>query len=493
MTRLRRAVGRLGLAGALAAAAATGAPAAELEPVDCWFQVPPTREAHCAWLYPGARVGDERVRLPVVRLPGRDGGSRPPVVYVPGGPGYPGGVDQAGIEAWWRWQDSARWVPDLIVYDPRGTGLARPAIDCPEIREIDRASLPEPLSPAVELRRMRRAARACYRRLGGQGYLSAFNSAAQAADLGGLLGALAGPAYLWGVSYGSRLALHAAREHRGAVAGLVLDSVFPPSVNGFLQRPAQFERALDQIAAACAERPDCGHTGPEVATAIQGLLERAAREPIRLTFHRRLGGDRQHLAVTDYRLLWMLFFGAYASGRDDDVARAVMRAQDGAIGALEPLAQRLVETLLDPEFSHPVHFSVGCPEDRPAVDRDAWQAALEAHPRVLPYLRRELQYDVCGLWRAGRLPAAYHDPAATDRPVLLLHGVRDPATLPEWAATLARRLPRAEALIFKGTGHAASFANHCAIAAAAAFLEDPEDWERPACLEKQLEKAVGSG
>lgn len=490
---MSRAAGRLlGLAGMLAATAAATAPGPELETTDCWFEVPPTREASCAWLYPGARIDGERVRLPVVRLPGRVGAG-PPVVHVPGGPGYPGGVDRIGVESWWQWQDAARWAPDLVVYDPRGTGLARPAIGCSEILEVDRATLPKALSAVTELRGMRRAARACYRRLGGEGYLRAFNSEAQVADLGALLSALDGPAYLWGVSYGSRLALHAAREYPDRIAGLVLDSVYPPSVNGFLERPAQFERALDEIAAACGDSAGCGRGRPEVATAIQALLERVARQPLELTFHRRLGGDRQRLAVTDYRLLWMLFFGAYAAGHEGDAARAVQRALAGEPDALEPLAQRLVATLLDPEFSHPVYYSVGCPEDMPGLDRQAWESALRAHPRVLPYLRWELEYAVCDFWRAGRLPAAYHAPAQTRLPALLLHGARDPATLPEWAASLAQRLPAGEALIFKGTGHAASFSNHCAIAVAAAFLEDPGHWERPSCLEKQLARKVVGG
>lgn len=472
----------------LLAAPSAAAAAGDLEPVECWFDIPAGRQAQCAWLHPGERVGERAVRLPVVRLPGSDP-DRTPVVHVPGGPGYPGGVDRASMAGWWRWRERAGWDGDLIVYDPRGTGMSRPAIRCPGIREADRNGLARELSGAMDLYRTRRAARDCYRRLGGEPYLSAFNSAAQVRDLGVLLEALEGPAFLWGVSYGTRLALHAAREHETAIAGLLLDSVFPPAIDGFLARPAQFDRALDEIAAACVTRAGCDHPPTRVRTAIRALLTRAEREPPRLTLPRPSGGGTLDLVVTDYRLLWMLFFGAYAIGDGGDVADAVVRAARDDAGALAPLARRYVATLLDPAFSPPVYFSVTCPEDAPPVTRDAWQAALRAHPRVAPYLRPESEYDVCGFWDAGRLPAAYREPASTPLPVLLLHGARDPATLPEWAARLAHRLPEARALLFRDAGHTVTFTDACAMAAADAFQASPRAWSPPACLGKRLQAA----
>lgn len=464
--------------------AAAAAEAPRIRSVDCWFEIPPGREAECGWLRTGDAAMGESVRLPVVRLPGRSDTAQSPVVYVPGGPGYPAGLDQAGIERWWRWQSGARWGNDLILFDPRGTGRAQPAIECPEIRTADRRALDKPLSAQAESRRLRERARACYRRLGGREALADFTPRHLVADLTGLIAALPEASVnLWGVSYGSRLALRTAARTPDAVRALVLDSAYPPSVNGFKAQPRQLARSLEIIADACAARRACAH--PDIADAVDGLLARAAREPLRLEVMSTLDEPARTLALNGHRLLWLLLLNTYRPGYETRIAQQVMRAAAGDAGALRPAARRFVRTLLDPEFSHALYYTARCAGDG-AVGRKAWQRALARYPSVAPYLGEMPAGAVCRFWRTG---AADDErpwrPGRVQGPALLLQGRADPVTPPAWSARLAQRLPRAGRIVFKGAGHAVTFGNHCAMAVARAFLETPSEWRPPACLPGQ--------
>lgn len=466
---------------AVAALTAVPAGAGTLESTGCWFDTAAERPAECAWYWPGGRVRGERLRMPVVRLPGEGGDELPPVLYVPGGPGYPAGLDEAGIRRWRAWREQAGWDNDLLLFDPRGTGLAQPAIDCPEIRESDRTALDWALTGQEAGSRLRQAARTCLQRLGGPTTLSHFGPQAIVGDIGGLIAELPEPAVtLWGVSYGSRLALNAARASPERVAALLLDSVYPPGENGLLAQPAQIARGLQVIERACADEPDCAEDHADVAGAIDRLLVRVDAEPEIVAFRAEPEAPETELMVTARRLLWMLLFAAYQPAEAEHAARAVALAAAGDSSALAPLARGFTATLLDAELSLAVHYTAVCAEDG-AIAPDTWRATLARHPRVGPYLPEREPGLICDFWETEAVPAAHRETAPLAQPALLIQGGADPVTPPAWSRTVAERLPNAQRLVVPGAGHAPSLDDDCAMRAAAAFLAAPSGSPPPAC------------
>ena len=61
----------------------------------------------------------------------------------------------------------------------------------------------------------------------------------------------------------------------------------------------------------------------------------------------------------------------------------------------------------------------------------------------------------CDVWPHGALPADFHTPLRTDKPVLILSGEDDPVTPPEYGKQIMQGLSNGRHLILKGQGHGA--------------------------------------
>jgi pimeloyl-ACP methyl ester carboxylesterase len=109
---------------------------------------------------------------------------------------------------------------DVIFVDQRGTLHADPRLSCPEIdRFVDEATGMSILAPATAQRDLD-AVGACRDRLASSGYdLSAYNTTENAADIADLRVALnIDNWHVYGVSYGTDLALQLLRDHPEASA-----------------------------------------------------------------------------------------------------------------------------------------------------------------------------------------------------------------------------------------------------------------------------------
>ncbi len=461
---------------------------AHLDWVPCWFEPSFAGEVRCAHFVPSpVAAGDIAVRLPVVVLKSSMLETRPsPVLYLPPGPGSAVGLTRRGMEVWWHWQGLARWPHDVVLFDVRGAGESRPRLDCPEIAESDRAGLARPLTAEQDLRALQLAAHRCHRRLRTSGIDPAqFSTERQVRDAGELLALLGGSDWnLWGVSYGTRLALHVAREFPARIRSLTLDSVYPPEVNGLLAKPEQFDRIVETLAGICARDATCAADHPALDRRMRELMARLAARPAPLTVEKWPGVWRHRLEVNDYRFLWMLFLESYRSPWHPRYPRAVTAALAGNYEPLQPLAETFIDTLLDPNASHGLYYSTVCPEDLAGVGRAAYVAEAQRHPAVADYVLPEWDLHVCHVWDAGRLPARYREPVRSDIPALLIT-----VTLPGWAARAATGLRNGRLYTLAHSSHAVTWENDCALGLVWEFLADPGAPAEPACW-RELEAAA---
>lgn len=464
---------------------------ARLDWVPCWFEGSFGEEARCAHFLPSAPPGEAAVRVPVVVLKSVLPDTRDsPVLYLPPGPGTATGLTERGLAPWWHWQGLARWPHDLVLFDMRGAGLAQPRLDCPEIVAADRDGLEKPLTADDDLRALQAAAAQCYRRLRDSGIdPRAFSTERQVRDVGELMALLGGGDWnLWGVSYGTRLALHAAREFPQHIRSVTLDSAYPPEVNGLLAKPAQFAAIAATLIEVCARDAQCAHDYPTLARQIDALMQRLAAHPVTLQLEKWPGLWRHRLALTDYRLMWLLFLESYRPAFRPRYPRAIAQALAGDYGPLQPLAEHFVDNLLDRDFSHGLYYSTVCPEDLPGVSREAYLAEAERHPAVARHLRAEWDRHVCHDWDAGTLPARYRDPVRSTLPALFLSGAHDTVTPPAWVAPAARGFRNGRHWTFPGSSHAVTWENGCAMEFVWEFLAEPRRARAPLCW-RELEAA----
>src|SRR4051794_2786569 len=188
---------------------AAGAPAARAQPA--WHACADGLGADCTWVgvpldRSGALPGS--IRLRVARMPGPDTG--PTVVYLSGGPGG-GWIDELESVLW---NVSGLTLSSrVIAFDQRGTGRSG-LLRCPRLERDTRL-------------RSTSAAADCARRLGPA--RAHYTTADSVEDLEAVRRALGVERIsLFGISYGTELALEYARAHPEHVARLALDSVVDP-------------------------------------------------------------------------------------------------------------------------------------------------------------------------------------------------------------------------------------------------------------------------
>ena len=216
-----------------------GCPAARFVPAACDVKLPDGQSAEtvaCGHLIAPedrSRADGRTVRLAVAVL--KATGEAPasdPFVHLSGGPG--GRLLETGMQLYTpEFAAPIQAKRDLVFFDQRGVGLSRPKLDCPEYVAAVRASYAVSATVEEETAQTMTALRACRERLVGEGVnLSAYTSAASAADLQDLMIALGYDRWnIYGISYGTRLALTAMRDTPEHIRSVVLDSTLPVHAN----------------------------------------------------------------------------------------------------------------------------------------------------------------------------------------------------------------------------------------------------------------------
>lgn len=186
--------------------------------------------------------------LRVVRLKAVDGsGGHAPVVYLAGGPGGSGVGTARGDR--WPVFDQVRQHTDVLLFDQRGTGESQPPPACPHGAVFDDA---QPLQRDTALTALQAHAVRCISWWQQQGVdLGSYTSEESADDIAALRQAMGVPRIsLWGMSYGTHLALATVRRHGEGIERAVLFGAEGP--DDTLKLPSSADALLAQLAPLAA-------------------------------------------------------------------------------------------------------------------------------------------------------------------------------------------------------------------------------------------------
>src|SRR5437764_3595277 len=169
----------------------------------------------------------------------------------------------------------------LVLLDQRGTGLSQPSLACKETTALDYRTLGQHLSRQRQADLQVQAAQQCRARLVAAGInLNAYTTPADAADVAALRGALGYRALnLYGVSYGTRLALTVMRTHPQGIRSVILDSVEPPGVNAITSPLASTTRAFAVLFNSCAADTACAAAFPGLRQTFYRVVQRLNAAP----------------------------------------------------------------------------------------------------------------------------------------------------------------------------------------------------------------------
>lgn len=396
------------------------------------------------------------IRLPVAIVhPEKADPDLAPVLILSGGPGV-GSLAAAAYPGAYPWTANR----DFIVLGQRGTEFAQPALMCPEFEAalaIDTGGD----APAID------AARRCAQRLDADGVdRGSYHSRAIAGDVEDLRQVLGVPKLsLYGLSYGTRVALTVARDFPTSVASMVLDSPLPHVARYDDESVANLEATLRAVGAACAESPACNEAFPRVSERFFKTVAGASVSPWRV----QVPGQSEPMEVGGAELvqavsLWSRDAIANAPLIMDAVAR-----RDEAL-----LLQNVAPAGASSGFAWGMRLSVWCSESLPFTARA--DSGIRAD-NLAGLDSAVFSPAVCAAWGVPARPRSEIAATVSGVPTLIIAGEYDALTPPRWGRAALATLGNGRLVVIPGGVHTETTnwdGDGCAMSQAAAFFADPD-------------------
>ncbi len=434
----------------LMVAACTGGKAAEqrsrVKLTSCHLITPgsPVRmEARCgkvsvpeSWDRPGGR----KIQLHLAVLPARSDEPAPdPLFFFSGGPGHAATESFIPVAGGFERMRTKR---DVVLIDQRGTGRSHPL----------RCAAPRQTNPYEELPRdqERRWLDGCIKQLSASADLTQYTTTAAIRDFDHVRQQLGyGKINIYGVSYGTRVALSYLRRYPKQVRSAILDGVVPqdeamgPRI--MTEGPATVTRMM---LLRCHQDRACRKRFPNLATEIRELEHRLLAAPSTVEIiHPRTGKPTKvKLSWQSWALtLRILGYGSETIALLPLLLHTAHQRQD--LGPLVSQAVFVADSLRR-SINGGLESSVLCSEDWPFFPGEGVVATARYGQREVASIAR-----LCKRWPHKPVAAAFKKPVSSAAPVLLISGQADPVTPPENAEKAARTLKNSRHLVVPWQGH----------------------------------------
>lgn len=384
---------------------------------------------------PEVRGDDDtrRLRLPYVVLPATTGRPGPPIVYIAGGPGASGIESAKGPRA--QVLSALRQVADVVLFDQRGTGGARPSIVC---GESWRFAGDEVVTVGAARAKMVAAARACAESAAERGVpLDAYDLESSVDDIDALRRHLgADRVSVVASSFGTRLALELLRRHGESVHRVALLGVVGP--DHVLKLPRSADDVLDALPVD-AER--------SLADVLDQAMAGLAVAPAPVRTEDPLTGEVVELLVSPFDLRLAVVGHLEAAARLDQLAAA---AVDLEAGRFEPLADE-IRRQRHSWLGHAAPYVITCSAGSSGARLQS--IARQAPDSLVGDLFDFAYPAICEALGIEPLGDHVLQPVVSDVPVLLVSGSLDSRTPVDNARQVGAHLARSGELVIEGAGH----------------------------------------
>ena len=393
----------------------------------------------------------------------------------PGGPGFGGSILALSADGIYSEELLAHF--DIVGWDPRGTGLSEPALDCIDDDDYDRFYASADITPETDAERQtivelaEEFATSCAER--NAALIQYIGTNASARDMDLIRQALGEEQISYfGFSYGSELGATWATLFPETVRAAVLDGASDPTADFFessLQQTAGFEDTLQRFLDQCAEDPDCAfHSDGDTETAFDDLMNSLDRDPVPTEPGR-----------PDANLVMAVSAIAQAMYTDqlwDILAEALAAARDGDGSGLLELYDSYYQREFDGSYPDSLEAfqTIFCMDraDRPSVEEE--DATVPEFAAVAP----RMSPGTTGTYFCTFFPAST-DPRVeiTGKgagPVLVMGTTGDAATPLSSTRAMARALEDGRLVIVDADQHTGYGVNGCSFEVVDQFLIDPE-------------------
>ncbi|SEN85292.1 TAP-like protein [Gemmobacter aquatilis] len=198
-----------------------------------------------------------------------------PVVYLQGGPG---GSAVAHIPLFERVFRPWRPRRDIVIFDQRSAGLSGSSVNCYKALSENQYDLLAPAAEKTSDVADTRIVTECAAELKASGInLSLYNTTQNAQDVQTVVKALGyGPYNIYGISYGTKLALEVMRVAPENLRSVIIDGVAPSWVHLYNSFALKTDEAIQTVVDQCAADPVCDSAFPDLGRIVTEVLNKAA-------------------------------------------------------------------------------------------------------------------------------------------------------------------------------------------------------------------------
>lgn len=380
-----------------------------------------------------------RIRLGYVRFASTAARPGAPIVYLAGGPGGAGTAAAAGPR--FPIFMALRAVADVIAFDQRGTGLSAAIPPRPR-----RPGPPPPLTRDGLTAYFREEWRAAWADWSAAGVaLRGYNTAESADDIADLRAHLGAERLdLWGISYGTHLALSVLKRHGDKIGRVALASL--EGQDQTVKRPARIDAYLDRVDALLdAADPSVRAAAPDLPALMRRVHARLEAEPATVTVP--LGGAPTPVRVGGFAVQMMAGGMIANPGTLALLPGLYLALEAGRTEVLGLVLRDLSGLLAVTGMPEAMDLASGISAARLAqVRREAPGAVLgDALNFPMPHLLDATP----GL----DLGDAFRAPIRVDHPALLFAGTLDGRTPLEEQAEVAAQFQRRAEVTVENAGH----------------------------------------
>ena len=393
-----------------------------------------------------------------------------PLLVNPGGPGF--GGSSLADDAMYYFSGDLMDSFDIIAWDPRGTGLSEPSVDC--VDEYDPyAGLDSPPDDEQEKQALIDASAAfndmCVERSGE--ILPYISTEASARDMNSLRIALGVEQISYfGFSYGSELGATWVTLFPNTVRAAVFDGATDPNSTSVEQGLAQaggFEQQLSAFLTQCSLAPSCPfHNDGDSESAFDQLLLDIDANPIVVS------PDRT--PVTQGVAFTAVAQAMYSDYYWRDLERALADAQNGNGKGLLDLYDEYYQRKDDGTYGNELEafLAISCLDDRDVATVDEVEDYVDEFVAVAPRLGANFAYGYsCVLWPVEAVTRV----AITGKgagPLVVVGTTGDAATPLSSSRNMARALEQGVLVVVEADQHTGYGANACIVDAVDRYLID---------------------
>lgn len=417
--------------------------------------------------------------LSVAIIPAKSRTPKPdPIVWLAGGPG-----DDAITELPWAVAGNLNRDRDVIFMSQRGTYTASPSTTCKVVDRWPAETLNMPYDAAATGRAYVVASRKCRAEIVRRDVdLSALNSLESGDDLEDLRLALGIAKWnVYGISYGTDLALNYMREHPQGIRSVGIDGVFPPPIGGGVASWTSAGEGITAVFRACTAQRACRARYGDIGATFRRLVLRYERSPWSVRV--RVSGVKGLVRVMisgGMLIQWAVSPGTHLAATLPADVDALAR------GNPAPIASSWAAPKLNPAgigvLGNGLFYGVSCGEWVPyesessviASGRRAFPGfplSIYQNAPNLPFMRQN-----CGAWAIPRVPAAVRAVTRSDIPTLVVNAQYDGQTAASFGSRVARTLPNSTVVTIPNVAHVAFAspspkANACTQSIARSFFD----------------------